>query len=239
MQKCSGWLAYANALFVTAVLAFSGSVAHSQQLCSGELEQFTTGGLTRLERTRDAADLAEEVYTARPIGHKTPDGWSVAGARSGTAGFFGAAYKHPSRNEVVIAFRGTDDLFLDSPTYRGITSGETVPEGGEPFLQTPWGSQLRQAKEFTAFIRAQYPGAAISFTGHSLGGALAQVEAARTGWTADTFNAPGVESTVQRLYPDGQRFSDNVRNHVRGTDLVSQVGSHFGTVMKYAGVEGG
>jgi hypothetical protein len=73
----------------------------------------------------------------------------------------------------------------------------------------------------------------IHFTGHSLGGAIAQVESARTGHPADTFNAPGVRSTVERLYPDKVDQAPQIRNHFREADAVSDVGAHVGTRVPY------
>lgn len=93
--------------------------------------------------------------------------------------------------------------------------------------------QLTQAREFTSRIAAVVPNEAISFTGHSLGGAIAQVESARTGYPAETFNAPGMRQTVARMCADqacpGQNGAQII-NHVREKDVVGAIGEHVGRV---------
>ena len=97
-------------------------------------------------------------------------------------------------------------------------------------------AQLKQAREFTGKIEQQvFPGS-IVYTGHSLGGAIAQVESARTGYPAETFNAPGMKQTVERLCAEQTcRGQDGrqVVNHMREADRVGAVGEHVGRVNGY------
>ncbi|MBC7989284.1 MAG: hypothetical protein H7Y19_06845, partial [Luteimonas sp.] len=69
----------------------------------------------------------------------------------------------------------------------------------------------------------------VSVTGHSLGGALAQITAAEYGLRGETFNAYGAAG----LY-DTPAGGAQVINHVRATDMVSAAGQHFGSVRIYA-----
>ena len=77
-------------------------------------------------------------------------------------------------------------------------------------------------------VQAQYPGQSISFTGHSLGGAMAQVQAAATGQSAITFGAPGVAFAVDKKAADA--VSDKVVNYVLPGDLIGSSGTHVGKV---------
>ena len=87
----------------------------------------------------------------------------------------------PDTSQVVIAFAGTN------PEDRGdlLADVESVV-GGE----TGVGTQVAEARLFAAHVRAQYPGASVSVTGHSLGGTLALDVAAEFGWSGVTFNGP-------------------------------------------------
>ena len=102
---------------------------------------------------------------------------------------------------------------------------------------TALSGQLTQAKEFTSRIWRQASVGTISFTGHSLGGAIAQVEAARTGYAAETFNAPGMRQTVDRMCAEqtcpGQSGAQII-NHVREGDFVGARGEHVGRVNGHA-----
>ncbi|HEL0025013.1 TPA: hypothetical protein TU170_001469, partial [Streptococcus equi subsp. zooepidemicus] len=81
------------------------------------------------------------------------------------------------RSHIVIAYAGTN-----SSDIRDIdTDIQSVVFGDDQYLCTHEGpdsfkvvkSQLSTAKAFSDYIRTRYPNAAISYTGHSLGGYLA------------------------------------------------------------------
>ena len=94
--------------------------------------------------------------------------------------------------------------------------------------------QLKQAREFTERIEKQVGAGSISYSGHSLGGAIAQVESARTGYPAETFNAPGMKQTVERLCAEQTCRGQDGRqivNHMRESDRVSALGEHVGKVV--------
>ncbi len=95
------------------------------------------------------------------------------------AGFSAAIYA-PDADHIVVAFRGTElsdpgDLWTDVKQALGFHS-----------------DQYDQAARLAQAVQAQYPGKQIEFTGHSLGGGLAQMASAVTGLPATTFNAAGV-----------------------------------------------
>jgi hypothetical protein len=98
-------------------------------------------------------------------------GWTKNSELSqpGSDGFAASVYVNGT-NEVVISFRGTD-------------SDDLVPfiadwwEGNIPAALGNYSAQVAQAIARVADVEAQYPGASLSFTGHSLGGGLASLMA--------------------------------------------------------------
>jgi len=86
-----------------------------------------------------------------------PTGWTPFKPETGVGNFEAVSFKRG--NEIVISFAGTNN----NPDW--------IANGG---LATGLGSeQLYQAAEYYLQIKALYPDAGISFTGHSLGGGLA------------------------------------------------------------------
>ena len=107
---------------------------------------------------------------------KIPAGWTrVAQASDSGSGFFAAAYSNGS--EIVVAFRGWNNAQPEDAVdvLRAYENG--------PF------EQIRDAQNFVNQIRAGNPAAAISLTGHSLGGGLAAITAVRNNLLAETFAA--------------------------------------------------
>jgi hypothetical protein len=86
---------------------------------------------------------------------------------------------------------------------------------------------LHRAK---AFSEASGNPVNVAVTGHSLGGGLAEANAARFGLRGETFNAYGAAGLI-RGTPEG---GDRVINHVRAGDPVSAANRHFGEVKIYA-----
>lgn len=152
-----------------------------------------------------------------------------------------AAYRGEN-GDVVIAFRGTDEIVRDfDQSNLSLGSWENGWRAGFDFRQV-----LDAAADFTDSIIREFPSDSYSITGHSLGGAIAQVEGARTGFGSNTFSAPGV-SNVTRDYlsilPDdrkGTRDPTCLNNHVRGDpnrwggDTVPKTaGDHTGNLTIY------
>jgi Ca2+-binding RTX toxin-like protein len=121
--------------------------------------------------TADNILLSLDVYEAAS---RIPSGWQrIAQASAGDTGFFGAAYK--KGNEIVIAFRGWNDGNAND------AANVVAAYGNTPF------PQMDDAQHFVDQVLAANPGASVSLTGHSLGGALAAIMAVRNGVTAETF----------------------------------------------------
>ncbi len=75
--------------------------------------------------------------------------------------------------------------------------------------------------------------AALTVTGHSLGGTLAQITAYRYGLRGETFNAYGAAGLTADMHEGGSQ----IINHVRASDFVSAASRHVGEVRAYAAQE--
>lgn len=67
--------------------------------------------------------------------------------------------------------------------------------------------------------------------GHSLGGFMAQMVGHQRGAETHSFNAPGAKI---ENYFDQNGHIDNITNHVRSTDVISNWGKHIGKVALYS-----
>lgn len=180
------------------------------------------------DKTIDYAFVALNVYRELREGNKVrlngKDYWVDQVAMDGLTGFYAAAYREVSSGRTVIAYRGTDDIsdgIVDLTMVGARFSLQQVES--EMFTR----SVLKHARE-----RSELSGASpdITVTGHSLGGGLAEVNAAKFGLKGETFNAYGAAGLI-RGTPEG---GDQVINHVRAGDPVSAANRHFGEVKIYA-----
>jgi pimeloyl-ACP methyl ester carboxylesterase len=114
-----------------------------------------------------------------------------------TAGSRATAYISPDGSQIIVAIRGTSltpvadfkDLLADGSFGTGIASFGLQAE-------------VAAAATFLQQIRSENPNATITLTGHSLGGAIAQMLAKYSGLNADTFNAPGSGALYDQLISD-------------------------------------
>lgn len=186
-------------------------------------------------RSTDYALLSQNVYHDTPVNQKVIlDGITyrvIAAENNSTTGFQAQAYlrEDVKPNQVVIAFRGTE--FDREPVRDGGVDAGMVLTGVN--LQT------RDALAFTERVMAEARQDAVdqdaappefSVTGHSLGGTLAEISAARYGLHGETFNAYGAAGLLQGIPAGGNQVID----HVRAGDLVSAASEHFGEVRIYA-----
>ncbi|MGQ0557614.1 MAG: putative Ig domain-containing protein [Nitrospiraceae bacterium] len=143
-------------------------------------------------------------------------------------GFHAVAFKN-SNNEYVIAFRGTETNFQDA--YTDLNLG-----------WTQWTARSEEILTFLRTLELSGEVTSVAFTGHSLGGALAQyaayeyaLEAEPGSFALTTFNAfGGVQGIEQNLTPgqsyDSARLAGIDVNHFRvASDMVSRLGEgHIG-----------
>ncbi|WP_363799808.1 XVIPCD domain-containing protein [Lysobacter firmicutimachus] len=140
-----------------------------------------------------------------------------------SSGYQGVMFQRSDTKEIVVAHRGTE--FLGEPI-----DDVTRADGG--MVARRANQQAADAIEFTrrAMERAEMFGVPITVTGHSLGGCLTQITAAKLGLYGETFNAFGAADLNMRI-PEG---GHQVVNHVMAADFVSSAGHHFGEVRVYA-----
>ena len=117
-----------------------------------------------------------------------PTGWTLAKADENSPPFAAFAFKNDTTGEVVIAYRGTDGL-RDGAANAAILAGR-------------WDPQFQQGMDFTAAVQANrviFPlgtdPSTLLVTGHSLGGAIAQVSAQAFGLDGSTID-PGAASRI-------------------------------------------
>jgi hypothetical protein len=179
-------------------------------------------------RTSEYALLAIDSYTPSPIGKELIRGGHpyevVDTAGDPFTGFYATAYRDMQNSRIIIAYRGTDDL-LDGAIDLGMAASRFDLQQYESEMFTR--DVLDRAK---AFSEASGNPVDVTVTGHSLGGGLAEANAARFGLRGETFNAYGATGLI-RGAPEG---GNQVINHVRAGDPVSAANRHFGEVKIYA-----
>ncbi|SFW62835.1 XVIPCD domain-containing protein [Luteibacter sp. UNCMF366Tsu5.1] len=182
-------------------------------------------------RSTDYALLAQESYQT-PTLNKVFERDGVAYQAIDTiddpvTGFQATAYQRQDTHEIVIAYRGTE--FDREPIHDGGVDAGMVLLGVN--AQQPAAAEftqrvLKHAAEESETLSKPIE---VTVTGHSLGGTLAEINAAKFGLRGETFNAYGAGSLFG--VPKG---GNQVIDHVRAGDLVSAASPHFGEVRIYA-----
>lgn len=135
-------------------------------------------------------------------------------------GFAAIAYRNPSTNEVVIAYRGTNSTELVDWTKNNLNIGM----GEVPV-------QYTEASHFYNLVAEKYGKDNITVIGHSLGGALAQLIGAEYNVNTITFNAPGVLHLLKNINPNlSLNKSDytNITNYNLANDVLNILNVAFG-----------
>ena len=181
--------------------------------------------------SRAYAALANDAYTDRRVGqnlagHEKPV--VLAGVKydilehadNPRTGYQGTVYRSQQDGAIVVAHRGTEQIFKDGVLADG---GMVLTRNN---LQVPDAIALTERAMGYARKIGEEEGKApqVSVTGHSLGGTLAQVSAHRFDLKGETFNAYGAVSLNQRI----PEIDGKVTNHVMAADAVSAGSPHFG-----------
>ncbi len=209
---------------------------------------------TQTVTTQNFIYLSSSVYNSLKKGNVYSDGkikWQIIDVKNDSkTGFYGAAFKKPKTNEIVIAFRGTEsssklDIKADKDLARGI-----LPK------------QVSSARSLVKRVVTNNPKNPIFITGHSLGGWLTQkivldtksgVLNVKNFKKAVTFNAPGFWH-VSLLMPDvmtktqwnnnvAGKYNAYITNYIINIDLVGAgiFSEHLGKryILPYLGKKDG
>ncbi|MGO1069630.1 XVIPCD domain-containing protein [Lysobacter sp. CA199] len=139
------------------------------------------------------------------------------------SGYQGLILQREGTKEIVVAHRGTEFT-------RQFIQDVASADGG--MVAQRVNAQAEDAIAFTAKAveLGRQQSVSVTVTGHSLGGCLAQITAAKLGLRGETFNPYGAADLNLRI-PEG---GHQVINHVMAADFVSSGSQHFGEVRVYA-----
>jgi hypothetical protein len=155
-------------------------------------------------------------------------------------GLAAGAYATADRSQIVVAIRGTvsNGATADERMERLSSihaDASFISSDGTP--TSAFAQNVADARAFLRSIQSRYPGAAIVLTGHSLGGAIAQVLGQASNLTTVAFNAPGAGNLYPRLTDELAGLSrtlnstySNSNYRIEG-DIVSQLGQPIGSTI--------
>ena len=134
------------------------------------------------------AAFAQDAYTSQPslLSGYIP----VDSVRTGN-GFSATAYRN--NDSLVVAIRGTD--LPHAAAKNALADVSWVSP--DPSLQMR--SYAAAAAQFVVSVTTRHPGLEVALTGHSLGGALAQLVGQASHYRTETFNAPGPAKLLAAL----------------------------------------
>lgn len=158
-------------------------------------------------------------------------------------GFHATAYKSVSEPyNIIIAYRGTDPGLFSGATKadkaaHALTTLQDIAVDAT-MVRDAVNPQRGAADAFTAEMLAKaaalgIPMDRIFVAGHSLGGTLAEIEAAKFGLAGTTFNAYGAEGLTEGPPAPGCHLT----NYVLANDVVSAANRHIGTVVPLASAD--
>jgi len=182
--------------------------------------------------TTDYAYLARDAYQDRQTNQTIELGGITYRIFDHTddpkTGYQGTAYQRVDTGEIVVAHRGSEfdrELLKDGGTDAGmvLTGLNAQAPDATAFTERVMAKARQQSEQ----LGVPYD---VTVTGHSLGGTLAELTAARLDLKGETFNAYGAAGLLYGLPEGGHQVID----HIRAGDIVSAASPHVGEVRIYA-----
>jgi hypothetical protein len=181
-------------------------------------------------------DLSQrDVERQQSVSLESKNDYTVFGYKNDpVTGFHATAYREvaPPHN-IIIAYRGTD------PDFHGhkLTMAQDIAVDAT-MVRDAVNPQKGEASAFTAEMidkaaRLGIPKEQVTVAGHSLGGTLAEIEAAKFGLHGTTLNAYGAEGLTDGPPAPGCQLT----NYRMAGDPVSAANAHIGTVVPLASPE--
>jgi Ca2+-binding RTX toxin-like protein len=176
---------------------------------------------------QDYAMLSSAIYNDISVNQTFSNGsstYKVVFAGQALDGYRGAVFVNEATGEVVVSNGGTQlsdvhDIISDL----AMGPGSPPPQLVDAANLTRWAQQYATENDLGE----------VTATGHSLGGALAQLLAAEFGIRAETFNAYGAYDIAVKLGLNPSAAMDLVTNHRDAFDPVSSLSDHIGSSSMY------
>lgn len=189
--------------------------------------------------------LSNAVYgTTRPDNGTEVEatGYALVDSTDRELGFYGAEYRNG--NQIVIALRGTNvGAFWNGEGNAGLAAVKDIVADASFVSGVPDAaleSYVRKAAHLVATARDSCSACTITVTGHSLGGALADIIGKATGYNTVSFNAPGagkllsaLSDEVSEAVPAGGPGQGTILDYRLAGDAISQFGDRVGTPITY------
>ena len=158
--------------------------------------------------------LAQGVYKGNE--KSIPKNWIKVSEYDKKSGFHGKAFYKDGK--VVIAMRGTDEFVND-----------LIKEDIGHLAIKKLPNQYVDAQKFYEKVKKDFPNQEILFTGHSLGGSLAQLMSNKTGHETVTFNAYGIADLLQGNISNNLNIRNygNINDTVFNANIDNQLGKTY------------
>ena len=157
--------------------------------------------------------------------------WHLINTTTTSSDMSAIAVQDPATKDIVFAYRGTDIDKNIWEAMKDIESDIAIASSGNVFVQDGL-NQFHDAYTFyTETIKKVGGGAHVgtkSFTGHSLGGGLAQYMAYKTGgaYKTVTFDAVGIGQVLKNVNP--RDYDASVTDYTNEHDIIGMYGVQLG-----------